>query len=239
MSISQISTLSTPPNRSDPATFDDRADTFLGELPGWGAELNTMGSEMNTLASDVSADAFLAEAARDAAVAVVDASAWAQGSPYVTGDTVYADNGHTYRAIASSTAKNPPENIGTYWTCLTEGPSVVYVYDLGNGGTESIPEIIGTSVRIVIDNPFPGYEIFVEAQIRPTGSNWGPSGWIYSDGGQGVAAHVFSDDRIVVQSGSKKVAAASRDSGSPHALASGLYEVLCRVKVMKIAKVGE
>lgn len=238
MSISQISVLSTPPSRSDPGTFDDRADTFLGELPGWGAELNTMGEEMNDLATEVSDDAAMAAAARDAAIAAVDATEWNSGTSYVTGNTVYAADGHSYRALAASVGKNPPDNIGTYWTCLTDGPAVRYLYDVGNGGTEAIPEIIGTSTRIVLDNPWPGYEILAEAQIRPVGSNWGSSGWIYSDGGHGVAANVFDDDRIVVQSGSKRVAAASLYSGSPHDLGAGLSEVRVRVKVVKIAKIG-
>ena len=47
--ITTISTLPSPPNRNDPGTFSDRADSFLGAMPTLVSELNNFVSEVNTL----------------------------------------------------------------------------------------------------------------------------------------------------------------------------------------------
>jgi hypothetical protein len=55
-----ITTLPTPPSRSDPANFAGRADDFLGALP-------TFGNEANALATDVNTKQGIASAAADTA----------------------------------------------------------------------------------------------------------------------------------------------------------------------------
>lgn len=47
--ITTISTLPPPPNRNDPGTFSDKADSFLGAMPTLVSELNEFVSEVNTL----------------------------------------------------------------------------------------------------------------------------------------------------------------------------------------------
>lgn len=48
-----ITALPTPPDRQDPDTFEDRADTFLGALPQFGTELNAMADEFNAGKQDI------------------------------------------------------------------------------------------------------------------------------------------------------------------------------------------
>jgi hypothetical protein len=43
-----ITTLPTPPSRSDPANFAERADDFLGALPDFGNEANDLATDVNT-----------------------------------------------------------------------------------------------------------------------------------------------------------------------------------------------
>lgn len=47
--ITTISTLPAVPNRNDPGTFSDKADSFLGAMPTLVSELNSFVSEVNTL----------------------------------------------------------------------------------------------------------------------------------------------------------------------------------------------
>lgn len=54
MAISQtISTLSTPPSKSDPDNFDARGDQFLGELPTFQSELNFFGGQVNDTQTEI------------------------------------------------------------------------------------------------------------------------------------------------------------------------------------------
>jgi hypothetical protein len=114
-----ISALSTPPSRTDPANFDDRADQFLGELPDRMTEANAQAEQMNTVAGEVNDHRSAAESASAAAVAAAAISAWEAGTPYAVGDTKYGSDGHSYRAIQPSTGVDPVTDGGLYWTCLT------------------------------------------------------------------------------------------------------------------------
>ena len=74
--FADITTLPTPPQRSDPATFSTRADAFLGALPTFGDEANALAAEVNGYKTD-------AEAAEAAAIA---SAATAQSSANFKGD---------------------------------------------------------------------------------------------------------------------------------------------------------
>jgi hypothetical protein len=118
-----ISALSTPPSRTDPATFDDRADQFLAELPGLADEVNTLAGEMNTVASEVNSHKAAAESAEAGAVAAAGISAWDADTPYVAGDTKYGSDGHSYRAVQASTGVDPVTDSGENWTRITQSAS--------------------------------------------------------------------------------------------------------------------
>ena len=63
-----ISSLGSVPTTADPATFDSRADTFLGTaLPTLRTEINTWAGQANTVASEVNANAVAAAASEVAA----------------------------------------------------------------------------------------------------------------------------------------------------------------------------
>ncbi|MEW8494233.1 MAG: hypothetical protein AB2604_10545 [Candidatus Thiodiazotropha taylori] len=89
MSITQnITALPTPPTRSEPSTFDDRADAFLSSIPNladeinlWTGELNATQAEVNT--SETSA-ANSAGAALQSQAAAEQAAASAVNAPGTT-----------------------------------------------------------------------------------------------------------------------------------------------------------
>jgi hypothetical protein len=119
-----ISELSTPPSRSDPTTFDDRADQFLSELPElqsevntWAGQANTVADEINTAAAATASAKTAAESARDAAAASASATLYNSGAPYVAPDTVIASDGIAYRCLSSVSISgiDPTSDDGTNW----------------------------------------------------------------------------------------------------------------------------
>lgn len=62
-----ITNLPTPPSRSDPENFPERADVFMAALPRFATEANTLQEQVNEAAASVDADAAAAGASRDAA----------------------------------------------------------------------------------------------------------------------------------------------------------------------------
>lgn len=140
-----ITTLSTPPSRSDPTNFVSRADVFLGELPDWGDEVNTVGSEMNSTAtavnvsasaaaaSAVAADAakVQAEQAVVAATAVSGATKWVSGTSYAEGAVTWSPaNGQNYRRKAPggvSTTDPSADATGWYSLISLQGLTVIEI----------------------------------------------------------------------------------------------------------------
>ena len=113
-----ITLLSTPPSRSDPANFNTRADTFLGELPNFGEEANALATDVNTkqgIASTAATNAGTSAStastkASEATASAVLASEWATktsgevvvGQGY--GAKKYANDASTSASSASSSA---------------------------------------------------------------------------------------------------------------------------------------
>jgi len=140
-----ITTLSTPPSRSDPTNFVSRADTFLGELPDWGDEVNAVGGEINSTAtavnvsasaaaaSAVAADAakVQAEQAVVAATAVSGATKWVSGTSYAEGDVAWSPaNGQNYRRKSPggvSTTDPSADPTGWYSLISLQGLSIVEI----------------------------------------------------------------------------------------------------------------
>ncbi len=149
-----ISSLSTPPSKSDPTNFDDRADAFLAELPDLADEINAWATEANTVAGEVSDGASTATTQAAAAVAAVGISAWVDSTTYAAGDTVYGTDGHSYRAVQANTDVDPVSDSGAYWTCLTKPYSGGFKNKLINGnfdiwqrGTEQTASGYGSADR--------------------------------------------------------------------------------------------
>lgn len=64
-----ITALPTPPSRSDPLNFADRADAFLGQLPQFATEANALALEVNGYATTASTAASNASSSASAAAA--------------------------------------------------------------------------------------------------------------------------------------------------------------------------
>jgi len=126
----------TAPQRTDPANFDSRADSFLSAIESWGTDLSTYASQANSLRSDVNgykSDAetaetnaetaqTAAESAQAAATATANATTYAGGTTYAAGDVVL-DPGDSYKAYisqqSSNTGNTPNTDDGTWWEIIS------------------------------------------------------------------------------------------------------------------------
>lgn len=143
-----ITPLSTPPSTNDPATFDTRADTFLGELPDLATEINTWAGQANTVAGEVSTNAINAQAASTAAISATNAAAWVSGQTYQAGATVYSPiNALSYRANTTTSGTTDP-SASADWTVISGDVSTVGTQTLTNK-TLTDPAIIGTILEDV------------------------------------------------------------------------------------------
>ncbi|OZI31729.1 hypothetical protein CAL29_28050 [Bordetella genomosp. 10] len=75
-----ITALPTPPSRSDPANFPDRADAFMAALPQFATEANVLQQQVNEAASAVDADATAAASSATYADQRATAAAASAGS---------------------------------------------------------------------------------------------------------------------------------------------------------------
>lgn len=176
MAITQTLTApGTPPQRSDPANFPTRADSHVVwqatqavELVAWTAQANTLASEVN--ADEVAADAsrVAAQAAQAAAEAVVAAAAWSSVTAYVAGNCVYGTDGHTYRAIASSTNVNPVGDLTAKWVRITS-PGINYS-DISAGSTliEACYRIAAVGTYTLPASPSTGLCLEIAIDCTPT-----------------------------------------------------------------------
>jgi hypothetical protein len=110
-----------------------------------------------------------------------------------------------------------------------------------NGGTAANPANITASTRYVESNPFPGYYVMCEAELRLNGK-WTAINKVdaYSNiYGMGVAANQY-EGAIVVQTGSLVLWGASDKDGNPGQIAThstSNTSAPCRIKVWKIGKI--
>ena len=121
MAYPPITTLPAAPSRQDPANFADEADAFLGALPTFATDVNAMGAYLDGVAVAVDADATIASAAKEAAVAAAGATAWVSGASYAAGDVVWSlVNFLTYRAQTThSGVTTDPSADTTNWVRLS------------------------------------------------------------------------------------------------------------------------
>lgn len=130
----QITDLPTPPNRTDSATFNVRADAFMDSLDDLASEINAWAPQANAVAVEVSTTA--AEVSSDAASvasnkAAVDLIAQSEGAIEYNSETSYAlydmaigSDGHTYRRLSAGSGVDPVDNPGT-WIQLTGNYSLL------------------------------------------------------------------------------------------------------------------
>jgi len=157
MTVPAITVLPTAPARTDtPATFNTRADAFLGALYSpFSTEMNTSIAAFNTdfitVGTNTSAAAASASAAAASATAAADAAgaeAWVSGTSYTAGNVVYSPiDFQSYRCILATSGTVDPSTNTTNWVKISSGELGVYAVD---GGTASsiytgIPDVNGGS----------------------------------------------------------------------------------------------
>lgn len=114
--MTTITTLPTPPSRSDPINFADRADAFLGALPDFGDEANAVASEINANASAANTSKVQAEAAAAAALATANTELWVSGTSYTQGVVVYSPITFlSYRRKITGAGTTDPSADSTNW----------------------------------------------------------------------------------------------------------------------------
>lgn len=121
--MTQIPPLPQPPQSTDPANFDPRADAFLGALPGFAAAANQQADENNKAARDAAASsaaaaasASSARASSDLAAAAASAPPWSAATAYKYGDLVWSPiSGLSYRRIVAGTTATDPSADRINW----------------------------------------------------------------------------------------------------------------------------
>jgi hypothetical protein len=117
--MTTITTLPTPPSRSDPLNFAERADNFLGALPTFGDQVNAVASEINSTAINVEDNRALAEAAAGAATATANSTLWISGTTYTAGVVVYSPiNYLSYRRKTTGAGTTDPSLDTTNWATV-------------------------------------------------------------------------------------------------------------------------
>ena len=114
--MTTITTLPTPPSRSDPINFADRADTFLGALPTFGDQANAVASEVNGYSTSAIAAKTQAEAAAGAALATANTTLWVSGTTYAIGVVTYSlITFLSYRRKTAGAGTTDPSADSTNW----------------------------------------------------------------------------------------------------------------------------
>lgn len=147
------------------------------------------------------------------------------------------------QAIDIATVANDATDIRAKHNTLDTSLSFTIIYP--NGGSASAPANVAPNSRYVMDNPFPGFHVFCEAELQYAGQ-WGSSGH-YTDFtspqrlNRFTAAHPLYEadgsSKIIVQTGAHAIADTSGNSGTPLAIPGTGVETLnlpCRVKVWKL-----
>lgn len=109
INIDPITALPTPPTKADPANFAERADGFLGALPGFAAETNAAITEINKITSGL-----------DQATPI---AAWVAGTTYDFPGVVAGSDGYSYRCVGTGVVGvDPVSDDGSNWIRIAEAP---------------------------------------------------------------------------------------------------------------------
>lgn len=127
-------------------------------------------------------------------------------------------------------------SLASVQTAISDAENFTIIYP--NGGTKSHPATVKANQRYENKNPFPGYYVRCEAQIKYN-NRWGQTGFIYEGGGYGTnASQLLPEDKIITQTGWRSVASFNINAGSPFPdLKEDLSSAPCRVLVYKLGKI--
>jgi hypothetical protein len=115
-----ISSLPTPPSRTDPTNFAARADAFLLALPTFTAEANALATATNLNETNSLAYKNTAVAAADAAAQSANVSAWVSGTTYTSGVVRYdTTDFKSYRRKTAGAGTTRPGLDSANWQLLS------------------------------------------------------------------------------------------------------------------------
>lgn len=128
-----IAALPTPPQTSDPSTFDARADALVAALPTLVTETNAVADNVYDNAVDASSNATAAassasnaSASAATAVAAAGATIWVSGTTYAIGDVRWSPaNQKIYRRKTSGAGATDPSADSTNWGIVSSDPQWV------------------------------------------------------------------------------------------------------------------
>jgi len=138
-------------------------------------------------------------------------------------------------SLSANRTHDLPDKSGT--VALTDdidsqiGFSIIYP----NGGSAASPANVSINTRYVESNPFPGFNVMCQVELR-IGGRWYVPGW-YSDNSGGSRAYGvqanYDGTEFVVQTGVTALATHGRFSGGTYAGSDVTTATPCRVKVWK------
>lgn len=141
LNLDPVTPLPTPPLKTSPQNFAERADAFLGGLPGFQSELNAIIAGLNTITSGLDQQTPIA--------------AWAVGTSYSFPTVVAGSDGYSYRCLGTNVVGvNPTTDDGTNWVNVGSGSSIVGVIEISADGAAT-PRFLHilTVGGIVLDLP--------------------------------------------------------------------------------------
>lgn len=176
-----VTTLPTPPSRSDPANFPTRGDAFLTALPTFQTDTNAVGANVyanaveaaaaatSAASSQASATASATAAASSAAVAAASAGAalWVSGTTYAAFAVVYSPvSSLIYRRRTAGAGTTDPSADPGNWDLVTiSAPTIVTVgtasSNVAVGGHYVVTYAAGACTLTLPSSPMTGDTIYI------------------------------------------------------------------------------
>lgn len=144
-----IDALPPPPQTSDPANFDARADAYLGALPTHATQVNAASANVYANALEAKAQAVASEvSAADSAASAADAAdsatlaanvtsavLWVSGTTYAKGAAAISTvNVLLYRRLVAGAGTTDPSLDPVNWTLAMPTPAAAAIFLANNFG---------------------------------------------------------------------------------------------------------
>lgn len=171
-----VTTLPTPPSRSDPANFPTRGDAFLAALPTFQTDTNAVGANVYANAVEAAASATAAADSQESATAsqtaaaasaaaaagFAGAAAWVSGTTYAIGAVVYSPVSYLiYRRRTTGAGTTDPSADPTNWALASavapvKSASLTGTATLASGGVYHVDTTGGAFTATLPPSPAAG-----------------------------------------------------------------------------------